>query len=493
MPAPSATAAAKTITLSLISHTNVGKTTLARTLLRRDVGESRDAPHVTLFNEQHILLSTGEATLRLWDTPGFGDTSRLLKRLLKEANPLVWLVSQTWDRLMDKPLWCSQQAIKNVRDEADVVLYLVNAAESPGAASYVAQEMQILSWVGKPVLVLLNQVGIGRAAAEEIAEVEAWRAEMREHKLVRGVLCLDAFARCWVQEDHLMLTLATLLDGEKKTTMEHLQQAWHEQHARVFKDSMRTVAELLTDSVLDGVEVKPQGALKTALRFVVQKVGLDNTDLDPELSAARQTMAATLAQRMTATTNKLIKVHGLEGLAEQRALAISQGHFLEPQQISESIWGAMGGAAAGMMAGLVADLHAGGMTFGGGTVLGGLAGGVGAYALAKGYNLVRGEDSRVHWSRDHFHEQVRLGLLCYLAVAHYGRGRGEWSETAVPPIWDEATKSVIEHRAASWDNVWRLAVERNGSPAEVRREMENVLRESALGVLRRLYPSARVV
>jgi hypothetical protein len=33
-----------TIALSLISHTNAGKTTLARTLLGRDVGEVRDAP-----------------------------------------------------------------------------------------------------------------------------------------------------------------------------------------------------------------------------------------------------------------------------------------------------------------------------------------------------------------------------------------------------------------------------------------------------------------
>ena len=38
---------ADAIALSLISHTNAGKTTLARTLLGRDVGEVRDAPHVT--------------------------------------------------------------------------------------------------------------------------------------------------------------------------------------------------------------------------------------------------------------------------------------------------------------------------------------------------------------------------------------------------------------------------------------------------------------
>ena len=32
------------IHLSLVSHTNIGKTALARTLLNQDVGEVRDAP-----------------------------------------------------------------------------------------------------------------------------------------------------------------------------------------------------------------------------------------------------------------------------------------------------------------------------------------------------------------------------------------------------------------------------------------------------------------
>ena len=45
-----------TLALSLVSHTNAGKTTLARTLLQRDVGEVRDAPHVTEFAEDHLLL-----------------------------------------------------------------------------------------------------------------------------------------------------------------------------------------------------------------------------------------------------------------------------------------------------------------------------------------------------------------------------------------------------------------------------------------------------
>ena len=87
------------IALSLVSHTNVGKTTLARTLLGRDIGEVRDAPHVTEFADAFTLLETptGE-TLQLWDTPGFGDSLRLLRRMRHATQPLGWFLSAVWDR-----------------------------------------------------------------------------------------------------------------------------------------------------------------------------------------------------------------------------------------------------------------------------------------------------------------------------------------------------------------------------------------------------------
>jgi len=132
------------IQLGIVAHTNVGKTTLVRTLLKRDIGEVADRPHVTETAERHTLLDTAEGeVLYLWDTPGFGDSARLLKRLQGSANPLGWLQAQVWDRLADRPFFCSQQAVRNVRDESDVVLYLVNAAEDPSAAAYVEAELEI--------------------------------------------------------------------------------------------------------------------------------------------------------------------------------------------------------------------------------------------------------------------------------------------------------------------------------------------------------------
>ncbi|MFI4904341.1 MAG: GTPase domain-containing protein, partial [Burkholderiales bacterium] len=115
-----------TIALSLISHTNAGKTTLARTLVGRDVGTVSDAQHVTQEAAVYTLLETaaGEALL-LWDTPGFGDSARLARRLAQQHHPLGWFLSEVWDRFRDRAFYLAQQAVRNVASDADVVLYLV--------------------------------------------------------------------------------------------------------------------------------------------------------------------------------------------------------------------------------------------------------------------------------------------------------------------------------------------------------------------------------
>ena len=42
----------------LLSHTNIGKTTLARTLVEGDVGEIQDAAHVTSESQRYLLQRT---------------------------------------------------------------------------------------------------------------------------------------------------------------------------------------------------------------------------------------------------------------------------------------------------------------------------------------------------------------------------------------------------------------------------------------------------
>jgi predicted GTPase len=208
---------ALTVALSLVSHTNVGKTTLARSLLRRDIGEVRDEAHVTQSAEQHTLVeSPAGDRLLLWDTPGFGDSARLAKRLAQAGNPIGWFLSEVWDRFRDRAFWSSQRAVRNVLEQADAVLYLVNASESPQDAGYLDAELQVLELIGKPVLVLLNQLGRPQPPQDEAAELQRWRERLRPFACVREVLALDAFARCWVQEGRLLQAVGAALPAARR-------------------------------------------------------------------------------------------------------------------------------------------------------------------------------------------------------------------------------------------------------------------------------------
>jgi len=127
----------------------------------------------------YLLIDTPQGDeLRLWDTPGFGDSARLLKRLKQSGHPLGWFLRRVWDRYVDRPFFSSQQAVRNVRDEADVVLYLVNASEDPAAAGYVDAEIADPRWISKPVIVLLNQLGPAAAGRAEAADVQRLSASV---------------------------------------------------------------------------------------------------------------------------------------------------------------------------------------------------------------------------------------------------------------------------------------------------------------------------
>ncbi len=472
-----------TVHFSLISHTNAGKTTLARTLLRRDVGDALDQSHVTDAAEAWPMIETEGARLVLWDTPGFGDSARLLKRLKMSGQPLRWMIEQWWDRFRDRPLWCSQQAVRNAQEEADVVLYLVNAAESPESASYVGMEMEILSWIGKPVVVLLNQTGPRRSAVEEELEEAEWRWHLQGFSVVRAVLGLDAFARCWVQEGELMEHIAGLLGAEKREAFGLLRRAWEARHVEVFHQAMAALADPLVENAGDQVAVSQESFL--------QKLGVGRGELHGEMGRARAQLSARLEARAAAAMDQLIALHGLEGHSAPQVQAAAGESFGVPRKVNESLWSAVGGALTGAAGGIVAELKTGGLLLGGGALTGMLLGGAGSYLLARGYNLTRGEGHAVRWTEEHFAAQWEVALLCYLAVAHYGRGRGEWQDSEPPAPWREAVQAVVAGQRRAIDALWKAGGSAGHEQARGERTRQ-LLTRCAASLLGRLYPRVRL-
>ena len=485
------------ISLSLVSHTNAGKTTLARTLLARDVGTVRDAPHVTEFADAFTLLETpqGEA-LRLWDTPGFGDSVRLAKRMRQAGNPLGWFLSEVWDRWRDRPFWSSQQALRNVREQADVVLYLVNAAEEPAAAGYVAPEMELLAWVGKPVIALLNQLGAPREAALEEADVQRWRSHLAAHAQVRAVLPLDAFARCWVQEYTLLQAIAQALEGDRRALMQRLADGWLAQRRATFDAAMAALARSLARIATTTAVLPEASGLRARLRQVGAALGMGKAEEGPQ-AVAQRALAEAMDAEVRASTAQLIALHGLDGRAQGEILQRLATHYEMRLRLNESNAAALGGMLTGALAGLKADVVSGGLTLGGGMLAGGILGALGAAGLARAYNLVRGtEQSWLTWNAEALGSMLDAALLRYLAVAHFGRGRGEWAQGESPPHWKAVTEAVIAPYADALDEVWRGrgaradAAARADEVERLARELLPLLTQITFAALRRLYPGS---
>lgn len=433
--------AGQTVTLSLISHTNAGKTTLARTLLKRDIGEVRDEAHVTDVSEAHVMIETSDGDrLLLWDTPGFGDSARLLRRLRQSAggNPIGWFLHQVWDRWANRPLWCSQQAVRNVHEEADVVLYLINAAERPAEAGYVELEMEILGFLEKPIIVLLNHVG--QDPARGGSETEAWARHLAPFPLVRHVTGLDAFSRCWVQEDRLLELIVGVLPTERQEAARVLTRAWQAQNQAVFTEAMHLLADHIIRLAKDRERWVRASGVKGLIAMVTGRQTAGQT-------TASRALAVRLADDNRRTFDALLRLHGLDGTAGAEIQANLRDAFVIGRGLDETASTVLGGLVSGALTGLTADFLAGGLTFGGGAVAGAILGASGAKLLAKGYNLINQDDQDLlRWSPDMLMSFVRLALLRYLAVAHYGRGRGTFAEAAHPEVWPSALSTTLAPR-----------------------------------------------
>jgi hypothetical protein len=475
---------ATTVNLSVISHTNAGKTTLVRTLLGQDIGEVRDAAHVTDVATGYLMLQAGGDTLMLWDTPGFGDTARLLKRLKLSSNPLGWFLTQVWDRWRERPLWSSQQAVRNARENADIILYLVNASEDPADAGYVGLEMEILAWVGKPVLLLLNQTGPPRADSAD--EEERWTRHLAGHPIVRGALTLDAFARCWVQEGNLLRMVRPLLPAEKSAALARLEGAWEEKNLERFRRSMEVLAIQLAEAAADR-ETVPEQNWQDKVGGAIRSLGREEP---PEARRAVAQLAERLEAGTRRSTEELIRLHSLSGKATAEVLRRIGKDVSTSAPAREGFSAMLGGLVSGALGGLAADVAAGGLTLGGGMIVGGLLGALGAGGLARGYNLVRGEaEPVVRWSDEFFQCLVRLALLRYLAVAHFGRGRGDYQESEHPDFWQTAVAESVEKRQTEIRSAWEQA--KTAEPAAVAAPLKRALTGAATELLVQFYPEAR--
>jgi hypothetical protein len=290
------------------------------------------------------------------------------------------------------------------------------------------------------------------------------------HVAAHRVMVLDAFARCWVQEDRLLEAVGALLPEERAGEFARLRTAWRERNVAVFESSMAAIARQMADAAMDRQALEAPGA-------------------KPERAMAA--LGQRLEQGVRANTDALIALHGLSGRAAQPILERIEGEFDVARPADVKKTGLIGGVVSGALGGLAADVAAAGMTFGAGAIIGGILGALGAGGAAQAYNVMRGtEQGRVRWSPEVRARWPAAALLRYLAVAHYGRGRGEWAEDPAPSEWRRLAGEVAAEHRDALDDAFSAADAEGGSADAVAARLQPVLEAMGRSALSRLYPEA---
>ena len=217
---------------------------------------------------------------------------------------------------------------------------------------------------------------------------------------------------------------------------------------------MGVLAQSLARAAAD-VETLPETRLTGVLRDLGRAVGVGREDGNDEKRRALQALGSRLDTDLQASLDRLIEIYALEGHASEElprriALTVSVEAPVDERKAA-----LMGGALSGALTGLGVDIAHAGLTLGAGMLTGAVVGALGGAGIARGVNIARGRrGTTLRWDDAFLSELVVTLLLRYLAVAHYGRGRGEWRETEYPAFWPPMVAQAVSSASAPLLATW---------------------------------------
>ncbi|MFE2004293.1 GTPase/DUF3482 domain-containing protein [Pseudomonas guariconensis] len=349
--------------LAVVGHTNVGKTSLLRTLTR-DVsfGEVSHRPSTTRHVEGARLSVDGEPLLELYDTPGLEDAIALLDYLERLERPGERLDGPArLERFLQgsEARQRFEQEAKVLRQllASDAGLYVIDARE-PVLAKY-RDELEVLASCGKPLLPVLNFV-----ASQQHREPQ-WRealARLGLHALVR----FDSVAPPEDGERRLYESLALLLEDARPALQRLIDDQQAQRKARQ-QSAKRLIAELLLDCAACRRSVEAEPAAE---------------------AQAIETLRHEVRQREQRCVEALLKLYAFRrDDAHAGDLPLLDGRWgddlFNPETLKLLGVRLGSGVAAGAAAGAGVDLLVGGLTLGAAALAGAIAGG--ALQTARNY------------------------------------------------------------------------------------------------------------
>ncbi|HEB82666.1 MAG TPA: DUF3482 domain-containing protein [Gammaproteobacteria bacterium] len=338
------------INVAVVGHTNTGKTSLIRTLLRDDrFGKIDDAAGTTRSVEKSVVYAGDEAVLNLFDTPGFEDSSALLLALealskTVEVKSPAQLLREFISQAQRYPDF--EQEIKVLRQslKSDVLLYIIDVRE-PLLGKY-SDEVEILSKAGKPILPVFNFIA---GNSESLAR---WREQMTRFNL-HAALEFDTVAFDFEAEKRLYQKLQSLLEKHYdtlQTLIDYRQEVWH----NLVHAGAQRIFQLLAEVACFRQEVESRD-------------GIADADVASIQNFVRKAEQRALQDLLTIFAFTQVDI-------ELQQIAVRDGQWeldiFSPHALKDFGLNAGARALAGAAAGAGIDLMVGGISLGAATALG---------------------------------------------------------------------------------------------------------------------------
>ena len=353
-------ASGEALKLAVVGHTNTGKTSLLRTLLR-DVyfGEVKNEAATTRHVEQAKLTDsqTGEVLVVLYDTPGLEDASGLMDWLEDNTASrrdgierlqqfLAADIAQGGDALTSNEDYSQEAKVIRQLLASDMAIYVVDARE-PVLGKY-KDELAILSWAAIPVMPVFNFTD------SQDANIDEWQTMLARRNLHISTR-FDSVAFEFKDEMRLWQNLATMLTHSEM--LEQLMARRTENWAQLYEEANIIIADFLLN-----------------VASFVREISEDD---DPMPVLAQMQEAVRQSERaMQHNLLNVYKFYDNAVAATPLELQAYQQDPFDPELLKSYGIRTTSGAAAGALLGLGIDAAALGTTLGLGAAIGGIAGGL---------------------------------------------------------------------------------------------------------------------
>ncbi|WP_290648828.1 DUF3482 domain-containing protein [Aquisalimonas sp.] len=340
--------------LVVAGHTNVGKTSLLRTLGRTATyGEVSSSPSTTQQVQPLPLIDTPDIRVTCYDTPGLENSTELVETLenaRRNRHDNATVLLSMLDSAAMRSRYEQELRVLDQILASDACIYVIDARE-PVLEKYL-DELLILASCGRPLLPLLN------FTACQASRETQWREALRRqgHQVIVG---FDAVVYRWDAEHRLYKSLGLILPSSERALEALIASRAREADWRLEAATM---------------------ALATALIDCAACQDTAPVDSIERRNAAERRMRHFVHWREQQLMDDILKAFNYAPeLLGDRVHDDIQAWQWQSDPFSESTlryYGvkSMGPVASGALAGSALDASTGGTLLGAGTVAGGLLG-----------------------------------------------------------------------------------------------------------------------